>query len=271
MLCAALAAWAALPPAHADDKATELLKEVRTATKAAKSLTADLSISQIGGGRDMKASGTVKLRKPNLARVEIGAPINLAIASDGKDTYMVMKDQNMYQKKAADANGANIDAVFAVQVPLFFTAGTTDTPKALGISLANSKFAGTEKRGTLEYQILEVSQGATGEQKFRFFVAPSNLITGMTYEAGQGGRSVKLSCFLDNVKLNQDISTTAFAYKPPQTAKVYEEPNYEAKLLKVGAEAPPFELTNPSDKQRFSLGKTLDARKAVLVNFWFYN
>ena len=62
-------------PAHADEKGEALLKEVETATKAAKTLSADLTMSYNakdaeGKSQTMKMAAAVKLKKPNLARIE---------------------------------------------------------------------------------------------------------------------------------------------------------------------------------------------------------
>jgi outer membrane lipoprotein-sorting protein len=260
-----------LAPAYADEKTDALLKEVETATKAAKTLTAELSLSQSAQGQSMKSTGTIKLKKPNMARISLGKPVGQTIASDGKDLFTLRDGMNQYQKMAPGAFGSNIQALWALPINVFFAGGLVENLGIGGLKFANPALVGNEKRDGTEYQVLQTVNGPDGAQKFRFFVAPSKLITGVAIEMKQGQNTIKYDAFLSNVKVGQEIANANFTFVPPATAKLYEAPNYEAKLLKAGVEAPPFELKSPKDGSPISLGKALDGRKAVLVNFWFYN
>lgn len=80
---------------------------------------------------------------------------------------------------------------------------------------------------------------------------------------------------LTNLKLGGPAASTLFAFVPPKDATLYDPAailrEMEKKLVAVGEDAPPFEVSDPKSKSRVSLAKMLDGRKAVLVNFWFYN
>src|SRR4051794_34187568 len=91
----------AAAPSQADQKADALLKQVAAANKAAKTLTADIALSMSGQGQNMQVTGSVKLKKPNYARVEFGKPFNQLVVSDGKSLWRLMKDSNQYMKSGA--------------------------------------------------------------------------------------------------------------------------------------------------------------------------
>ncbi|MEP0766021.1 MAG: hypothetical protein HRF45_05695 [Fimbriimonadia bacterium] len=81
-------------------------------------------------------------------------------------------------------------------------------------------------------------------------------------------RSVLVYVYKD-LKLDAPMKPEQFAWKPPGDAKPYEAPNYEAKLLAVGSQAPEFKLKTPSGGE-LSLAEAIKGNKATLVNFWFY-
>jgi hypothetical protein len=60
------------------------------------------------------------------------------------------------------------------------------------------------------------------------------------------------------------LATTAL------TVRAYQYPQFEAKLLPAGKVAPDFNLPMPRGGQ-LSLTDARRGKKAVLVNFWFYN
>ena len=70
----------------------------------------------------MKMAAAVKLKKPNLARIEFSPRQQFAkaIASDGKNLFTLMPN-NQYQKSAVDAQGKNIEALWAAPISMFFS------------------------------------------------------------------------------------------------------------------------------------------------------
>lgn len=261
----ALAAFG-VAPARADDKADALLKEVAAATQAAKTLTAELTLTQSAQGQNMKIAGKVKLKKPNLAHIQMGAPVSQTIASDGKTLWMLMTSANQYQKKAVDAKGSDIDALWAIPVTMFFD------PNSLGfgkLSEARPQYVGEETVAGTAYRVVQVAGEKPFNYTMKLYVGPEKLVTRIALDIKQGDQTAKLSAALANVKVGAPLTNASFAFKPPKTAKLYEEPDYNAKLVAVGTEAPKFSLPTPTGGH-IALADALKGKKAVMVNFWFH-
>jgi outer membrane lipoprotein-sorting protein len=262
--------------ARADEKADTLLKEVETATKAVKTLTADLSMSENfktpdGNEHTVKMAATLKLRKPNLARLDFSeGPFAKTIASDGKDVFTLVPG-NRYQKTKVDAQGKNIDALWAAPVSMFFSGqfslyGADSKPAAT--------YAGKQTIEGTEYDVVQLSGAKPFAYTGKLYIAPSKLATRLEMETTPqaGGQAMKLDAALTNVKLNPPLTEAAFAYVPPRGATLYTQPSlddYNKKLLAVGSVAPKFTLSAPTGG-RVELAEALKGKKAVLVNFWFY-
>ena len=259
--------------ARADEKADTLLKEVENASKAVKTLTADLSMSQTaktpdGKEQSMKMAATLKLRKPNLARIEFTeGPFAKTIASDGKNLYTLMPG-NRYQKTKVDADGKNIDILWAAPVAMFFSGRFS----LMGAeSKTSATYAGKQTIEGTEYDVVQVSGAKPFVYSGKLYIAPSKMATRLELEI-TGVQSVKLDAALTNIKRNAPLNDAAFAYVPPKDATLYEPPSldaYNKKLLPVGSVAPKFALSAPTGG-RLELAEAIKGKKAVLVNFWFY-
>jgi outer membrane lipoprotein-sorting protein len=270
LLCGGTLMLAVTAPvsSRADEASEALLKKVATATKSIQTLSADLELSQnvqTGDGKkhDQKLQGTVKLKRPNLARISVGQGSDSMqeVASNGTDLYQVFGNQ--YIKRTPGANGQNIQAMWAFQVNMFFN------PNQLPLGDSNSKFLGKETVGGVDYQVIELTPKAMQEEKVKLYVSPDNLIVQAVLSADSANQKVKLSATLRNIKRNITLDSAAFAYTPPKSASPYKEPDYAANLIAVGKDAPKFELLRP-EGGKISLENTLKDKKAVLVNFWFY-
>lgn len=257
---------------RADKKGEALLGEVTQATKKAKSLTADLKGSYRFGGETRKMSGKVSLQRPNLAHIDLNvAPMGQMLISNGKDVFMVMKEQKQYMKQKAAPNGENIQS--GILSGMFFNPDIKATLANFATQGGAPVWKGTEARNGVKYQVLEIASKGEDKTRIRVFVGPKKLIEGIAMERSMQGQTVKIEEFFTNVKVNTRLAASRFAFKPPAGFKPFEmstPQSYDAKLLAVGAEAPAFELTKPDDKSKVSLAKMLEGRKAVLVNFWFY-
>ncbi len=251
-------------PGLADEKADALLQEVAKATQATQTLTADLSLSQ--SGQAQKYEGKVRLKRPNLARITFGAPLNQTIASDGK-TLWTLTAENQYTKQATDPKGRNINGLWAIPVSLFFDPGSLGP---LGpVSATKRQYAGNETVAGQTFQVVEVSGNQPVTYTMKLYVSANKLITRAEIAIKQDKETAKLNAILTNVRTNQPLATASFAYTPPKTAKLYEEPDYESKLVPVGKEAPKFSLPTATGSH-VELAEALKGKKAVLVNFWFH-
>lgn len=261
-------------PVRADEKSDTLLKEVQTATRAVKTLTADLSMSESFKGTDgkdqsIKMAATLRLKKPNLARIDFaeGGPAK-TVASDGKSIYTLMPD-NQYQKMTVDAQGKNITLEWAAPVSMFFTGqfslfGTT--PPATTTYLGKQTIEGTE------YDVVQLSDTKPFAYTGKLYINSAKLATRLDLEIKQADQTVKLDAILKNVKVDASLADTAFAYELPKGATEYKPPTLEdmnKKLLAVNSVAPNFVLSSPNEG-KVELAQILKGKKAVLVNFWFY-
>jgi outer membrane lipoprotein-sorting protein len=266
---AALLLFAAAPGTRADEKSDALMKEVEAASKAATTLTADLDMSmtiqgKAGKPNENKFHGTVKLKKPNMARIDmLGGPGgDMTVASDGKTVYTLNGDQ--YQKTTADAQGGNINAQFALQVPIFFGSGLSMLGKDL-----TYQYVGQKSVDGADYQLVNVVTKSNPGLTVTLYISSDKLVTRVNIGVKQGDQALSLDSTLKNVKLNTDLADADFAYKLPANAKEMQMPDYDAKLVKVGKPAPTFDLLKPNGG-KVTLASALKGKKAVLVNFWFY-
>ena len=260
-------------PARADEKGEALLKEVEKANKAAKTLTADLTMSYNakdaeGKGQAMKLAAAVKLKKPNLARIEFSeGQFARVIASDGKNLYTLMPN-NQYQKNAADAQGRNISALWATQISMFFSGQFT----GFGGDKPTPMYVGRQTVDGTDYEVVQTSSAKPFIYTAKLYIAPSKLVTRMEMQITQDKQKIAYDAVLKNVKVDATLSDSVFAYAPPKGATLYKAPSmddYNNKLLPVNSAAPKFALSTPTGG-KVALDDVLKSKKAVLVNFWFY-
>lgn len=256
-------------PVRADQEAEALLKEVAAANKAAQTLTADVVMNMTGQGQNMQITGKVKLKKPNLARVEFGKPFEQTVVSDGKTLWRVMKSSNQYLKEKADPQGANIDGLWAAPITMFFN------PKNIGISSlvgTKTRLLAPETIGGKSYKVIEVASEKPIPYTSKLYVGANKLVHRVAMDIKQGTMTSHYIAVLNNLQVGMPLAKTAFAYAPPRTAKLFQPPSndsYEAKLVAIGKDAPNFTIPSPSGGQ-VALGEALRGKKALLLNFWFY-
>lgn len=268
--CAALAA-------QADEKGEKILREAFQKLHKAQSLSADLVTERaLTGQPTVTGKGTIALKKPNFLSVTMSTQSNAramkqTFVSDGKNYYNYFDGSRSYMRQETEKHPTAFTGDWEGEVDAFFGgAATADN--------LNADYAGTETLDGIPCDLIRITWKQQGGNRV------------LTYAIGQKDRLIHRTAWtakvdekrsltqtnrLKNIKLNGAIAAKTFAFVPPKGATPYD-PNaelraMEAKLVKVGAEAPAFELTDPQTKTRFSLAKMLDGRKAVLVNFWFYN
>jgi outer membrane lipoprotein-sorting protein len=252
--------------ARSDEKTDAVFKKFQKTAAAAKTLQADLVITVDSGGQKQTIQGKMRLMKPKYGSVRIllpnGQPMQTIIA-DGKNVYTVFEAQKQYLKRAVGAKPGGEFAMAGFAASAFFD------PKAITED-AETKYVGTEKIGDLSYEVVEFSP--KGEQKFQMkaYFGPSGFMEGVDFKIKFGEQEMAQSHWLKNLKLNVPMKAQEFAYKPPKGYTVYQQPDYEKGLVAVGAPAPSFQLPQPGGGQ-LSLEDARKGKKAVLINFWFYN
>lgn len=241
-------------PVFNDDKATALLAEIAAKGKSLKSFSAELSMS-VTGPQNMKQTGTLRLQSPGKGRVELKPESGegMLMLSDGQWDYSVTGKK--YRKTKATPDGI---WPFLSGIP--------------GAEKDKVTYAGKEKLGEVECDVLELKEGP---QTIRFFVNPDKLIQRFVMSASlPDGKMFSQEIQLSNLQLDTELAADTFAL--PAGLEEIKEPSgggmadLEAKLLKVGSKAPAFNLATPTGG-KLSLAQALKGKKAVLVNFWFYN
>jgi len=223
-----------------------------------------MTVEVNGSAQKLSVDGSVQLKHPNLALIKLGAPFSATIASDGKTLYTVSAAG--YNKSPADPEGKNIDAMVAIPVNMFFDSNNLGFTK---IADATAQLLQPVTLDGTSYRVISI----TGTKPFTFtmklFVSPDNVVTRMAAQISSSGQQQHLTAELHNVKLNQPLADTVFAYTPPANVQQAQVPDYEGKLVAVGKEAPNFTIPTPTGGQ-VSLAEAARGNKAVIVNFWFY-
>lgn len=255
-------------PLQADEKANDLLKEVERATKALPSLGADLQVTLITqnlAGRPSQPgspkqadpgfsqgnepisftyTGTVKLRRPNLERIELAPPIRQTIACDGVSLWTLLPS-NEYIKNAADPQGKSPSAYGPIL--MFFapettrTAGTipsaSDDPannfatRYLGKERVFSKAAGGGKESggaaaaketaSEEFDVVEVRQLHPTLQAIKLYINSDKIVTRVVSETRRGSISTIQEVVLLNLKPRQKFDLAEFVFELPKNARPY--------------------------------------------------
>jgi len=258
--------------ARADQKADALLRQVAATTKATKTMSADLEMTAQLPGENrplMKSSGTATLMKPNYARIVLKeGPFAQTIASTGTTAFTLQ--QNQYRKSEARANGANISVLWAVPISYFFTQSPNPFGSAAALPAgATTRYVGTEVIGGKRHEVVEVNVEKPTAYTLKMYVGPDKRLARSVITMKQGDQTATYSATLANIRVNQPMTAASFAYEPPKTAKAYEPPNFEAKLVALGKKAPEFSLPTPGGGT-LALADAVKGNKATLINFWFY-
>lgn len=267
-----------------EERARELIEQCRTATAALKSLQADV---EIHSGASVYR-GTVTLRRPNLARLELSDYAVALTVSNGRELITYRPKTNQYTKAEVRPDGDNIRLIGTEQVRGFFVPQTLMQVQP-GDRVA---YIGREQVAGSEYDVIEIG-AATGRRVARYYLSPADrLVHRVTVTTRSGDRELVLSGALSNLKTNVEAPETLFAYTPPEDAKLLDvraalarvlaqrqplQPQnpvdrlaqYEARLIPVGKKVPDFDLPQAGGS-RLSLYKQLKQGKVTLINFWFH-
>ncbi len=249
-----------------DADADAILKEIATSTTAAKTLSAVITLTESDGGPVTTTTGSVKLKKPNFARIELGKPTIQTIAADGKSIWFVQNDRMRYQRSDAKPGGNQVASFRMVPVGMFFDPEFRAFPSA---SSTQVRFTGKETLDEVSYRVVEFTGDKPCEFTLKCYAAPDGLVTRTTLRLKQGARTRTYGTVLTNVRLNEQLPNEGFAYTPPGQAVRYDLSDPESKLIPVGETAFRFTVPTP-DRTRLSLDESSMGKKAVLVSFWYY-
>ncbi len=272
-----LTSCAAFSSAQADEKGETILREAFQKLHKAQSLSADMITERtITGQPKMLGKGTIALKKPNFLNVTLSTQANSrtlkqTYVSDGKNYFNYFEGSKNYMRQTTAKNPTEFNGDWEGEVDAFFG----------GIATAekyHADFAGTETLEGILCDLVRITSKQQGDTRvFTYAIGQKDRFIHRTSWTAKANKTITVTQTnrLQNIKLNPMLAAKTFAFVPPKDAKLYDPQDelkaMEAKLVAVGKEAPAFELTDPQAKNRISLAKMLDGRKAVLVNFWFYN
>jgi outer membrane lipoprotein-sorting protein len=251
--------------------AKALLAKSRALYKTANSLSASLSITMARGGETAAQSGAVRLRKPNLARIEMATPGQMLMMSDGKNLYTLMPDHQYIQQSAEAFGLGQAELAAGLPVALFFGHDSVGVG-SLTEPGATVKYLGKQAVGGQKYDVASVSGKSPIPHTIKVFMQPDGLIGRTEVELSIQGAKLTQTSDYKNQKINAVPATTSFAVALPKDARLYKAPaedQYTSKFVALGKPAPVFALPTPTGGT-VSLASSTADHKAVLVNFWFY-
>ncbi|BDI28126.1 hypothetical protein CCAX7_001770 [Capsulimonas corticalis] len=291
--CHADAPDASAAPAAVDPKALALLDAVDAATKGAKALTADFTVtSSFEPGKSMMQEGWLKYLKPNYLRADTwqvakdaatgkwtrtGSPF--VTASDGKKFWIVVQNGE-YHEFPADPSGKGLGGG-SYPGPSFFDAGRSlsaqleeQQQKHLLISLA---YGGKQTWEGADYQVIDwVAKPAFDfgpEQSKKapngvvlytqhLYVGSDNLVHREVYDYNVGLTGERA---LRNIALNPLLTAKSFHYTLPAGAHPPKPAPEAPPVLANGAAAPDFVATTPEGA---SVLLSNYRGKTVVLDFW---
>jgi outer membrane lipoprotein-sorting protein len=264
-----LVATMSAKPTAADEKGSAVLKEAFKKLGEAKTMTADVSavMDAPGAPAPMKLKGTVAAMKPNFFRWDMQGPGAQSFYADGKSYYIYISQINQYVKQALAAKPTELPGMWEGEVDAFF-GGEKNAEKV------EAMLTGSEKVGEVDCDVVKV-EIKDPDRTATYSIGKSDRLiykAVLMFPLGNG-RTATQTNTLSNIKLNVKKKAADFEFKPPAGAKLFERPqenDFEASLLPVGKPAPDFELPTPTGG-RLSLSDARKGKKAVLINFWFYN
>jgi outer membrane lipoprotein-sorting protein len=197
-----------------------LLTRARESTARLQSLTADLEGS-IGPER---FTGTMILRRPNLARIDLtGQELGtVTIVSDGNSGVTYFKEQNQFTEMNPGPDGRNVFGIFVDQVDYFFR------PESIGVvpSGGRSAYVGKMMAGGGEYDVVDLSMiFGSLEKTTRYLIsAQDHLIHEVVTTTGHDGKKGTSRVTLNSLRIDVPIDDSTFQWTPPPSAVPLQMP-----------------------------------------------
>jgi outer membrane lipoprotein-sorting protein len=204
------------------DRSGALLQQAREATAGLQTLQADLEGSM---GRD-RFTGTVLLKRPNLARVEITGKGGIGeywVVSDGRNLFTYFPADDRYAQSNPGPEGRNIHAFLAEQIDGFFQ------PDTLGVTPAGgrSSYLGKETADSMKYEVIAVASPAPRNGTTRYFISTKDHLVHwvMITTKRESGKTGTSWAKLKNIRTNVPVGESAFRWTPPPTAGPLQLPS----------------------------------------------
>jgi outer membrane lipoprotein-sorting protein len=194
-----------------------VLAQSQAATASIKTLRADVE----GAIGPTAFSGKITLKRPNFAYVKVrGAPDlgEFQVISNGKKAFTLFPEDNSVVEVQAGSDGHNIRAYVIEQVENFFRADQVTARK----SRARVRELQQETLDGTTYDVV-VLQNVVGSQTsvYRSYISPADKLVHrvVTITQGKDSEYAVSWCQLNNIRINEAIDDSTFAWSPPASAR----------------------------------------------------
>jgi len=207
-------------PRRESNHGTALIDTARQATAAMRSLEAEFE-GRLGEDR---FTGTLAVKRPNLARVEIASAGGLGrifVNSDGKDMFVYFPGDSQYARSPALSDGRNIDAFIVDHVRYFFEPATIAAPPKGGRVTAE----GTRMLDGLEGELFSIAAPSGGTAPLSLFISRDGVVRRVARGAAADDLDRAASWeALKNVRAGSDIAADRFQWQLPSEASALALP-----------------------------------------------
>jgi putative peptide zinc metalloprotease protein len=203
-------------------RVNELIANARQAMAGTDTLEADLD-GQIGADH---FTGTLALKRPNLARLQIRGTEGLGdflVDSDGKEVFVYFPDDKLYTRAAVSADGTNIDGFIVDPVRNFFA------PQTIGSAPdgALPQYVGARRLDDVDGEVLVLPAAVNRKATFYFVSKGDHLLRRVTHGTAIDGSAAGTNWVqLKNVRRNSGSITHAqFEWSIPPDATPLQVPS----------------------------------------------
>jgi outer membrane lipoprotein-sorting protein len=219
--CGIAAAFIFVPPSlrraeTPSDKADRLIQQAEAATRKLDSLTGDLE----GSVGEDHFTGTIVLKRPNFARVQINGTKGLGkvlVISDGKTATTYFADDNQYVQLEAGENGEFIGSTLVEQVEQFFH------PESIG-GATHFEYLGHRTSDGNEFDLVEPKYTSATDETVYYFISRTDKLIHRTMLKEVNGKEPGNWTALKNIRINNNVGPESFTWTLPRTAKPLQIP-----------------------------------------------
>ncbi len=253
-------------PRH-DQQRDPILGKAVAESRLSLTLSGDMLLTWRIGGVTHQTKGTVQLAKPNLGRITLqGDYPEVLLVSNGQTRYLA-SSEDKFEEAPMDGIGAGLDSPWwGLPFRFFFTQSVNPfgaTPdKTATYSEVGSHLGGRASSPS----VLVKGNSPMGVYIEKLaFNAKGDLVES-SVQFGEGPNAALFQATLTNVHHGK-IAETSFHFVPKAGQAAVSGTDG---MLPLGAAAPVFSLRTPEGKL-ITLDQELRGKKALLVNFWYYN
>jgi outer membrane lipoprotein-sorting protein/peroxiredoxin len=249
-----VAAWILIVLCQDDAaKAKELLRAVAAAAKDSAVVAFEAEASWKGW--DVRQKLRVRLKRPNLARVEsVTNDVDAVYVLDGRSFWHYLKATHDYV--TGPQTDGHLDLLGAGPVPALLLRGATNALEAASkIKVSRERLGGED---------LDVVAWTEEQSECALWIDARKIVRRYDIKIRLEDDTVEQSIDFSNFDFAAKAPDDAFTFTPPKDAK--ESKPAAAPLLEAGSAAPAFEAADPDGKPV----KLADFKeKPVLLFFWY--